>query len=66
MADDRMTPEYKEFRVEGFGSAGNEYRWVEMIHVPCGKVVFGENYGEPDATDMAELLFIAQAHRCSD
>lgn len=64
MADDRVTPHYKEFRVSASGFADNGI-WVQVTHTPCDQVVFGGEE-DPDATDVAELVFIVQAHRCPD
>ncbi len=56
--------EYKEFRVSAAGFADNGI-WIQVTHTPCGQVLFGEQEEDPDATDVAELVFIVQAHRCS-
>jgi len=58
-------PEYKEFRVAAAGFADNGI-WVTVVHTPCGQVVFGGEEDDPDATDVAELVFVVQAHRCTD
>lgn len=36
---------------------------LEVVHVPCGGLVFGFDE-DPEETTGAELLFIFEAHRC--
>lgn len=61
--DDLTGPVYKEFRVSAAGFADNGI-WVTVVHTPCGQAVFGGEE-DPDATDVAEMVFLVQAHRCS-
>jgi hypothetical protein len=60
-----LDPQYKDFRVSAAGWGDNGI-WVTVVHTPCGATVFGGQEEDPDATDVAELVFVVQAHRCTD
>jgi len=56
-------PEYKEFWVRALAYEAG-YGVLQIVHQPCRRVV-GEYTDDPE-TALAELVFIAQAHRCND
>jgi hypothetical protein len=60
-------PDYKDFWVHANSTPLYDVSqsWVEVVHTLCGATIFGADVGEDDST-LAELLFIVQAHRCSE